>query len=358
MTPRSSSCKQNKRGDLVSDAYKKAGVDINAGYEVLKTVKQMSGNAQLGAFGGLFPLSSASVANDPVLVAGTDGVGTKLLVAIAADQHTTIGIDLVAMCVNDILAQGALPQFFLDYLGLGHTDQDRVKAILAGVVEGCRLAHTKLIGGETAEMPDMYGQEHYDLAGFAVGIADRQNLLSPQNVRSGDVLIGLPSNGLHSNGFSLVRQILFKTHTFALDHVFNELGHDLQTELLRPTKIYVNACAPLLKAKSVAAIAHVTGGGLIENVARALPTGLTAEFNVGSWPVPPIMTLLAQLGDLTTTDVRSTFNLGLGMVLIVHPADVDAVTTSLKQSDEPYYLVGRVTAAKADPVVFREAEHD
>ncbi|RRK10685.1 phosphoribosylformylglycinamidine cyclo-ligase [Lactiplantibacillus garii] len=341
----------------MSDAYKKAGVDINAGYEVLKTVKKMSGNTQLGAFGGLFPLSQTSVSNDPVLVAGTDGVGTKLLVAIAADQHDTIGIDLVAMCVNDILAQGALPQFFLDYLGLGHTDQQRVKAILAGVVAGCEQAHAKLIGGETAEMPDMYGQAHYDLAGFAVGIADRAALLSPENVLAGDVLIGLPSNGLHSNGFSLVRDILFKQHQFKLTHVFAELGHDLQTELLRPTKIYVDAVAPLLKAKAVAGIAHITGGGLIENVARALPAGLSAQLDNGTWPVPPIMPLLAELGDLTTADLRATFNLGLGMVLIVHPDKLAAVTASLSAGNQPFYQVGTVATGN-QPVVFREAQHD
>jgi len=341
----------------VSDAYKRAGVDINAGYEVLKTVKQMSGNAQLGAFGGLFPLTTDAVANEPVLVAGTDGVGTKLLVAIEAHQHTTIGIDLVAMCVNDILAQGATPQFFLDYLGLGHTDQQRVKDILAGVVDGCKQAHTALIGGETAEMPDMYGQDHYDLAGFAVGIANRADLLTPENVQAGDVLIGLPSNGLHSNGFSLVRDILFKQHDFKLDHVFEELGHDLQTELLRPTTIYVDSVQPLLQAKLVASIAHITGGGLIENVARALPNGLSASFKVGSWPVPAVMTLLAELGDLSVTDLRSTFNLGLGMVLAVHPENVAAVTASLTASQQAYYQVGTVQTG-ATPVVFEEAGHD
>lgn len=341
----------------MSDAYKKAGVDINAGYEVLKTVKKMSGNAQLGAFGGLFPLPAVSVANDPVLVAGTDGVGTKLLVAIAADQHTTIGIDLVAMCVNDILAQGAQPQLFLDYLGLGHTEPARVKAILAGVVEGCRQAHTQLVGGETAEMPDMYGQDHYDLAGFAVGIADRADLLSPDNVREGDVLIGLPSNGLHSNGFSLVRDILFKQHHFALTHVFEELGHDLQTELLRPTKIYVDAVMPLLRAKAVTSIAHITGGGLVENVARALPAGLSAALTLGSWPVPAIMPLLGRLGDLTPTDLRSTFNLGLGMVLVVHPENVATVMASLAANEQTGYQVGQVVKGST-AVVFREAAHD
>ncbi|MFB9770388.1 phosphoribosylformylglycinamidine cyclo-ligase [Lactiplantibacillus modestisalitolerans] len=341
----------------MSDAYKKAGVDINAGYQVLKTVKQMSGNAQLGAFGGLFPLQPDQVGNHPVLVAGTDGVGTKLLVAIAANRHDTIGIDLVAMCVNDILAQGAVPQFFLDYLGLGHTDQARVKAILAGVVAGCEQAHTTLIGGETAEMPDMYGSNHYDLAGFAVGVANASDLLKPENVAAGDVLIGLPSNGLHSNGFSLVRDILFKQHDFALTHVFDELGHDLQTELLRPTKIYVDSVVPLLHQHLLASVAHITGGGLIENVARALPAKLTAEFNVGSWPVPPIMPLLARLGQLTTADVRSTFNLGLGMVLIVHPQDLAAVAATLKAQNQAFYQVGTVQMG-APAVTFKEAQHD
>jgi phosphoribosylformylglycinamidine cyclo-ligase len=340
----------------VSDAYKRAGVDINAGYEVLKTVKQMSGNAQLGAFGGLFPLDAKTTGNEPVLVAGTDGVGTKLLVAIAANQHTTIGIDLVAMCVNDILAQGATPQFFLDYLGLGHTDQARVKAILSGVVTGCQQAHTALIGGETAEMPDMYGEQHYDLAGFAVGVANRADLLSPTNVTTGDVLIGLPSNGLHSNGFSLVRDILFKQHDYQLTTVFEELGHDLQTELLRPTTIYVDAVQPLLQQKLIASIAHITGGGLIENVARALPAGLSAHLKPETWPVPPIMTLLAKLGDLTTSDLRSTFNLGLGMVLIVHPEQVNAVTANLTANHQAYYQVGTVQAGDT-PVVFEEAKH-
>ena len=340
----------------MSDAYKRAGVDINAGYEVLKTVKKMSGNTQLGAFGGLFPLKPATTANEPVLVAGTDGVGTKLLIAIAAGQHTTIGIDLVAMCVNDILAQGARPQFFLDYLGLGHTDQERVKAILAGVVTGCQQAHVALIGGETAEMPDMYGSDHYDLAGFAVGIANRAELLSPANVKAGDQLIGLPSNGLHSNGFSLVRDILFKQHDYQLTTVFEELGHDLQTELLRPTTLYVDAVQPLLEQKLVTSIAHITGGGLIENVARALPTGMSAQFDLDSWPVPPIMPLLARLGGLTATDVRATFNLGLGMVLIVHPDQVAAVTTSLTANQQTYYQVGTVQAGST-PVVFTEATH-
>ncbi|VDG32970.1 phosphoribosylformylglycinamidine cyclo-ligase [Lactobacillus pentosus] [Lactiplantibacillus mudanjiangensis] len=340
----------------MSDAYKQAGVDIDAGYAVLKTIKQMSGNTQLGAFGGLFPLTSSDVANEPVLVAGTDGVGTKLLVAIAAQQHTTIGIDLVAMCVNDILAQGARPQFFLDYLGLGHTDQTRVKAILQGVVAGCKQAGTSLIGGETAEMPDMYGNDHYDLAGFAVGIANRADLLTPDNVRAGDVLIGLPSNGLHANGFSLVRDILFKQHHFELTHQFAELDHDLQTELLRPTQIYVASVLPLLQQKLVASIAHITGGGLIENVARALPAGLSAQFDLGSWSVPPIMSLLAKLGELTPSDMRSTFNLGLGMVLMVHPENLAATKAVLAAGQQAYVEVGRVNAGNT-PVAFQEAAH-
>ncbi|MFC6290080.1 phosphoribosylformylglycinamidine cyclo-ligase [Levilactobacillus angrenensis] len=338
----------------MSDAYKKAGVDLTAGYAALKTVKQLSGNDQLGAFGGLFPLADQDLTADPVLVAGSDGVGTKLLVAIAAQQHTTIGIDLVAMCVNDVLAQGARPLFFLDYLGLGKTESTRVQAILTGVVEGCRQAGAQLIGGETAEMPDMYTQDHYDLAGFAVGLANRRDLLTPANVRAGDVLIGLPSNGLHANGFSLVRDILFKQHAFALTDEFSELGHSLQAELLRPTQIYVDSVWPLLIRHRVASMAHITGGGLIENVARALPTGLSAEFAWGSWPVPAIMPLLGELGQLTPQDLRETFNLGLGMVLVVHPEERAATLAQLAANRQPAYQVGRVVTGDT-PVVFKEA---
>ncbi|WP_367294724.1 phosphoribosylformylglycinamidine cyclo-ligase [Levilactobacillus yonginensis] len=347
----------------MSDAYKKAGVDINAGYQVLKTVKEMSGNTQLGAFGGLFPLPLTDLVQDPVLVAGTDGVGTKLLVAITAHRHTSIGIDLVAMCVNDVLAQGARPLFFLDYLGLGHTEERRVADILEGIVAGCHEAGVALTGGETAEMPDMYGQEHYDLAGFAVGLADRADLLHPERVSPGDILIGLSSNGLHANGFSLVRDILFKQNDYQLTQEIPELGHSLQEELLRPTAIYVNQVLPLLQRKLVTGIAHITGGGLVENVARVLPKGLQAQFVLGSWPVPPIMTFLETAGNLTPTDMRETFNLGLGMVLVVHADKVPAVLASLRANGQPAYEVGSVTINDPDivdspTVSFKEAGHD
>lgn len=347
----------------MSDAYKKSGVDINAGYQVLKTVKEMSGNAQLGAFGGLFPLPLADTGQDPVLVAGTDGVGTKLLVAIAAHQHTSIGIDLVAMCVNDVLAQGARPLFFLDYLGLGHTEKQRVADILEGVVAGCREAGVALIGGETAEMPDMYGQDHYDLAGFAVGLAAQADLLHPERVYPGDILIGLASSGLHANGFSLVRDILFKQNDYQLTQEIPELGHSLQEELLRPTAIYVNQVRPLLERKLVAGIAHITGGGLVENVARVLPNGLQAQFTLGSWPVPAVMTFLEKAGNLTSTDMRETFNLGLGMVLVVHADKVPEVMANLKASGQPAYEVGSVAIKNPDSVdspavSFKEAGHD
>ena len=230
----------------MSEAYKKAGVDQTLAV-VLKTVKALSGNRQLGAFGGLFPLAAETVMNDPVLVAGTDGVGTKLLVAIAAQRHETIGIDLVAMCVNDILAQGARPQFFLDYLGLGHTDQNQVAAIMKGVVAGCQEADVALIGGETAEMPDMYAHGHYDLAGLRWGLRDRSALLDPSQVRTGDVLIGLPANGLRQR-LQSGRDILFKQHHFSLDHVFQRW--DALGEELRPTKIYVSSVLPLLQQQN------------------------------------------------------------------------------------------------------------
>ncbi|MFD1126401.1 phosphoribosylformylglycinamidine cyclo-ligase [Lentilactobacillus raoultii] len=334
------------------DAYKKAGVDINAGYKLVDEIKQLSHNDALGSFGGLFPLTLGHY-QKPVLVSGTDGVGTKLLVAINAGLHETIGIDLVAMCVNDVLAQGAKPLFFLDYLGIGHLDQTQAKAILTGVVTGTTQAGVKLIGGETAEMPDMYQHGHYDLAGFTVGIADQDRLLAAKNLRTGDVLLGLASNGLHSNGFSLVRDILFKQHHYSLDDQLSGCEGDLKHELLRPTRIYVKSVLPLIEQGLIQSIAHITGGGLIENVGRILPDHLSAEFDSTKWPVPAIMKDLQEIGNLSFDDLKHTFNLGLGMVLAVHPTDVDQVTAELKKAGETVYQAGRLVPG-SKKVVIRE----
>lgn len=287
------------------------------------------------------------------MVAGTDGVGTKLLVAIKAGLYETIGIDLVAMCVNDVLAQGAKPLFFLDYLGIGHLEQIQAKKILRGIVDGVSQAEVKLIGGETAEMPDMYQHGHYDLAGFTVGIAEQKQLLKPVNLKEGDVLLGLASAGLHSNGFSLVRDILFKQKHYSLDDKLPGCELDLKHELLRPTRIYVKAVLPLIEQKLVSAIAHITGGGLIENVGRILPDQLNAELDPKSWEIPAIMTNLQKIGHLSFSDMEHTFNLGLGMVLAVHPENVGRVTAELKKSGETVYQIGKLVAGEKK-VVIRE----
>lgn len=323
------------------DAYKKAGVDINAGYQLVSQIKNLTQNEALGSFGGLFPLDIGPFQN-PVLVAGTDGVGTKLLVAIQANQNTQVGIDLVAMCVNDVLAQGAKPLFFLDYIGTGHLDAIQTKDILTGVVAGVKQAGTVLLGGETAEMRDMYHDQHYDLAGFAVGIADKKQLLLADNTQVGDVLIGIASNGLHSNGFSLVRNILFKQHDYTLTDTLPGHQQDLQTELLKPTRIYVDSVYPLVQQNQIHAIAHITGGGLIENVGRILNGKLDAEINVDAWPLPQIMQSLQTLGQLTFSDMTNTFNLGIGMVLAVDAKHVKYVINALQQAGEQAYQIGKL----------------
>ncbi|PIO82267.1 phosphoribosylformylglycinamidine cyclo-ligase [Loigolactobacillus backii] len=327
------------------DAYKKAGVDIAAGNQVVTDLKKLSGNQALGSFGGLFPLDLAGYKR-PVLVSGADGVGTKLLVAQKAQEHATIGIDLVAMCVNDIVAQGAQPLFFLDYLGVGHLQRAQTQAILKGIVAGCQDAQVQLVGGETAEMPDMYQAGHYDLAGFAVGIAEAQQLMQPEKMALGDILLGLPAQGLHSNGFSLVRQILFKQHHFELSAQLPHCKMDLAHELLRPTKIYVKALLPLVQQNLVSGIAHITGGGLLENVARILPTDLDAVIDCSTWTLPGIMQDLASLGQLSFTDLASTFNLGIGMVLAVHPKNLGQVKQALAERQQPVLQIGQVTTGQ------------
>lgn len=329
------------------EAYKKAGVDITAGYRLVDTLKQLTHNAELGSFGGMFPLELGTY-EEPVLVAGTDGVGTKLLVANQADFNAQVGVDLVAMCVNDILAQGAKPLFFLDYLGTGHLEQDQAAEILRGVVAGVRQAGAVLLGGETAEMPDMYEQGRYDLAGFAVGIADKNKLLTSQKVKKGDVFLGLASNGLHSNGFSLVRDILFKQNDFSLAETLPGCTADLRHELLKPTRIYVKSVYPLVEAGVLHAIAHITGGGLVENVARILPDGLAAEIDLAAWQVPPIMQDLQKLGQLSFADMTQTFNLGLGLVLAVDPSVAAEVKSQLEQAGETVYQVGRIVSGSKE----------
>ena len=312
---------------MIVNRYKDAGVDVNAGYELVRRIKGAVASTKrpgyvgnIGGFGGLFDLDSLGY-DHPVLVSGTDGVGTKLMIAQKMDKNDTVGIDVVAMCVNDVLAQGAEPLFFLDYIACGHNDPALLASVVQGVAEGCKQAGASLIGGETAEMPDMYAPDEYDLAGFTVGVAEKDRLLSVDTPQAGDVLLGLASSGVHSNGFSLVRKILFNDHDVKLTDKPAELkGKSVGESLLAPTRIYIKSVLPLIKQGLVHGVAHITGGGLIENVPRMFNDGLRAEISAGSWEVPDIFNYLKQVGNLSDDDCWQTFNMGLGMILAV-PAD-------------------------------------
>lgn len=309
----------------------------------------------LGSFGGMFDLSELGLKH-PVLVSGTDGVGTKLMIAQKMDRHDTIGIDCVAMCVNDILAQGAEPLYFLDYIATGKNMPEKMAQIVAGVAEGCRQAGCALIGGETAEMPDMYAEDEYDLAGYSTGAAEKENLLTAEQPQEGDVLIGLPSSGLHSNGFSLVRQILFKDHDVSLDDKPTELkGMTVGEAILAPTRIYVKTVLPLIRKGLVEGVSHITGGGLVENLPRMYSDGLQAEIRNGSWDVLPVFRYLQKMGELGEDDMHETFNLGLGMILAVKPENAEAITAMLDEEGEKWYRVGELKKRPdgEDKIVFR-----
>jgi phosphoribosylformylglycinamidine cyclo-ligase len=295
----------------------------------------------LGGFGGMFDLSSLGY-REPVLVSGTDGVGTKLKIAFLMDCHDTIGIDCVAMCVNDIVVQGAEPLFFLDYIACGKAIPEKIAQIVKGIADGCVEAGCALIGGETAEMPGMYNENEYDVAGFAVGIAEKSKLVTGSAIQAGDALIGLASNGLHSNGYSLVRRIVFEQAKLALDRVYEPLSIPLGEELLKPTRIYVKPLLHVMKQFEIKGMAHITGGGFIENIPRMLPEGLGAEIDYGSWPIPPIFDLLQEKGNLLRRDMFSIFNMGIGMVLAVDSEITHSVIARLEELGEKAYLIGRV----------------
>ncbi|MBF2518267.1 phosphoribosylformylglycinamidine cyclo-ligase [Listeria marthii] len=343
---------------MAENAYSKAGVDVEAGYQVVERIKKhvarterMGAIGALGSFGGMFDLSSLNL-KEPVLVSGTDGVGTKLLLAIEADKHDTIGIDCVAMCVNDILAQGAEPLFFLDYIATGKTDPVKMEQIVKGVADGCEQAGAALIGGETAEMPDMYGADDYDLAGFTVGAVEKQKLITEGAVKAGDTLIGIPSSGIHSNGYSLVRKIFFKDNDFALDAELAELEVPLAEELLKPTRIYVKPVLEVLKQVDVHGITHVTGGGFVENLPRMLTEDLAVKVELGSWPVLPIFDVMKKYGQLQELEMYEIFNMGIGMVLAVAKADVEKTLEVLVQNGEAAYVIGEVTTRESEAVIF------
>ncbi|EAC3423845.1 TPA: phosphoribosylformylglycinamidine cyclo-ligase [Listeria monocytogenes] len=343
---------------MAENAYSKAGVDVEAGYQVVERIKKhvarterLGAMGALGSFGGMFDLSSLHL-KEPVLVSGTDGVGTKLLLAIEADKHDTIGIDCVAMCVNDILAQGAKPLFFLDYIATGKTDPVKMEQIVKGVADGCEQAGAALIGGETAEMPDMYGSDDYDLAGFTVGAVEKQKLITEGAVKEGDTLIGIPSSGIHSNGYSLVRKIFFKDNEWTLDAEISELDVPLVEELLKPTRIYVKPVLEVLKEVDVHGITHVTGGGFVENLPRMLTNDLAVKVELGSWPVLPIFDVMKKYGQLNEMEMYEIFNMGIGMVLAVAKADVERTLEVLVQNGEAAYVIGEVTTRENDAVIF------
>jgi phosphoribosylformylglycinamidine cyclo-ligase len=331
----------------LSNAYKQAGVNIEAGYEAVKRMKKhvqktvRSGVlGGLGGFGGMFDLSVLNL-KEPVLVSGTDGVGTKLMIAFMMNKHDTIGIDAVAMCVNDIVVQGAEPIYFLDYIACGEADPERIEAIVKGIAEGCEQAGCALIGGETAEMPGLYDPKEYDLAGFAVGACEKSQLITGETVQPGDVLIGLASSGIHSNGYSLVRKVLLKELSLT-DHI-DELGCILGEELLRPTKIYVKPILSALKKFKLKGMAHITGGGFIENIPRMLPEGLGAQIHEGSWNVPSIFKLISAMGEISNEEMYNVFNMGIGMVIAVDKHEASEVLEHFKQCGELAYEIGIVT---------------
>ena len=328
--------------------YKDAGVDVERGYEAVRRMKQHVATTfdenvlgGLGSFGGFYSIENEKM-DKPVLVAGTDGVGTKLKLAFLMDKHDTVGIDCVAMCVNDVVCQGARPLIFLDYIATGYLDPEKVEKIVAGVAEGCRQAGCALIGGETAEMPDFYPAGEYDLAGFTVGLIDREKSISGERVREGDVLVGMASSGVHSNGYSLVRKLVL-TEGRDLNAPVEAFGGKSWGEtLLTPTKIYVKPALKACAAADVHGIAHITGGGFIENIPRILPDGLTAYIDLGTWPVLPVFSELQKLGGLTDRQIYNTFNMGIVMVFAVDAAEADAVIAALTACGESAYRIGEV----------------
>ncbi len=328
-------------------SYKDAGVDVQRGYDAVSLMKKhvqktMNKNVlgDLGSFGGFYALDKEDC-DEPVLVAGTDGVGTKLRYAMLMDKHDTIGIDAVAMCVNDIVCQGAKPLFFLDYIATGRINPEKIADIVGGVSAGCVESNCALIGGETAEMPGFYGEEEYDIAGFAVGIVQKSRVINGSAIKAGDALIGLASSGIHSNGFSLVRR-LFGENPSDLTRYSAELKKSVGEEVLTPTRIYVKTILELIKKYQIKGIAHITGGGFIENIPRMLPEGLKARINTGSYEILPVFNVLAQLSGLDEAQLYNTFNMGVGMVLAVDSAQADSIVKSAYELGEKAYIIGEV----------------
>lgn len=327
--------------------YKKAGVDVEAGYKAVELMKKHVKKThtdgvvtELGGFGGLFSLAKHRM-EEPILVSGTDGVGTKLKVAFTLDKHDTIGIDAVAMCVNDIICCGAEPLFFLDYIACGKNEPEKIAQIVKGVSEGCVQSGAALIGGETAEMPGFYPVEEYDIAGFAVGIVDKKDIIDGTDIEEGDTIIGIASSGVHSNGYSLVRKV-FDVTSEEMKSENEALGCTIGEELLKPTKIYVNAINNLKNKVDIKAISHITGGGFVENIPRMLPKGYSAVINRGSWPISPIFNLIQERAGISSSSMFNTFNMGIGMAIVVKKEMAEDARNILIELGEKAYIIGEI----------------
>lgn len=337
--------------------YADAGVDIDAGNRAVELMKkdvqatyrpEVMGD--LGGFGGLFALNTGKY-KEPILVSGTDGVGTKLKLAFMMDKHDTIGQDAVAMCVNDILVQGAEPLFFLDYIAVDKVDSQKVANIVSGVARACKESGCALIGGETAEMAGFYAKGEYDIAGFCVGVVDKSKMITGANIKPGDVILGLPSSGVHSNGYSLVRKICFDVQNMPLDQEVAEFGRTLGEELLEPTRLYPKACLPLIEKFEIKGMVHITGGGFYENIPRILPDSCDADIDAGVWPMPAIFKKLQEWGNVPWKEMYRTFNMGIGMILIVPAEQAEAIKDHLTAQQELCYELGKVVAGSKQAVL-------
>ncbi|TCM95816.1 phosphoribosylformylglycinamidine cyclo-ligase [Paenibacillus sp. BK033] len=346
----------------MSEAYKKAGVDIAAGNEAVERMKKHVKKTfrpevltDLGGFGGLFGLNKDKY-EEPVLVSGTDGVGTKLKLAFMMDKHDTIGVDAVAMCVNDIIVQGAEPLFFLDYLACGKVVPEKIEAVVKGISDGCVQAGCALIGGETAEMPGMYQGDEYDIAGFTVGVVDKKKIIDGTTIAPGDVVLGFASSGIHSNGYSLVRRLLLEECGYALDQRLPELNDEVLGDvLIEPTRIYVKSALKLIEQVNVKGMAHITGGGFIENIPRVLPEGVNVNIEYGSWPILPVFQLMQDKGAITNRDMFTTFNMGIGLVVVVPADQADKALQVAAGLGEKAYRIGTVTEGSRE-VTFTGAD--
>jgi len=335
---------------MTQTAYKKAGVDIDAGRKLIEEIKPLVASTRrpevlggLGGFAGLFSLDSKRY-KAPVLVSGTDGVGTKLQIAQLMDRHDTIGIDLVAMCVNDVVVCGAEPLFFLDYFSTGKLLAGTALEVLKGIAAGCREAGCALIGGETAEMPSFYPVGAYDLAGFSVGVVEKEKIIDGRTIAPGDLLIGLASSGLHSNAYSLARKILFEQEGLTVTSSLPGLSEVLGAVLLTPTQIYVQSILVLIERVQIKGISHITGGGISDNLPRILPKGIQAEIDTGQWSLPPIFQLLQEKGQISQEEMFATFNMGIGMVLVISPSELGATLSCLEDLKQPAFVIGKVMA--------------